>query len=134
QEGGIKYTLDISELSDLNISIKNRNDYTGVKLTYQDIEQGIVKSVLSGNDKGCVYELKIAGVKNDSEALNLANAKLNALNKGSFEGSFSMIGKNIKAGANLEIKGIDEKVIFSIKDVKHDFSLSGYTISVNFEG
>ncbi|EAI5073088.1 TPA: phage tail protein, partial [Campylobacter jejuni] len=107
---------------------------TGVKLTYQDIEQGIVKSVLSGNDKGCVYELKIAGVKNDSEALNLANAKLNALNKGSFEGSFSMIGKNIKAGANLEIKGIDEKVIFSIKDVKHDFSLSGYTISVNFEG
>ncbi|HEG4982783.1 TPA: phage tail protein [Campylobacter jejuni] len=134
QEGGIKYTLDISELSDLNISIKNRNDYTGVKLTYQDIEQGIVKSVLSGNDKGCVYELKVAGVKNDSEALNLANAKLNALNKGSFEGSFSMIGKNIKAGANLEIKGIDEKVIFSIKDVKHDFSLSGYTISVNFEG
>ncbi|HDU9542147.1 TPA: phage tail protein [Campylobacter jejuni] len=134
QVGGIKYTLDISELSDLSISIKNRNNYTGVKLTYQDIEQGIVKSVLSGNDKGCVYELKIAGVKNDSEALNLANAKLNALNKGSFEGSFSMIGKNIKAGANLEIKGIDEKVIFSIKDVKHDFSLSGYTISVNFEG
>ncbi|MFY4756167.1 hypothetical protein ACOTV8_09285 [Campylobacter jejuni] len=44
QEGGIKYTLDISELSDLNISIKNRNDYTGVKLTYQDIEQGIVKA------------------------------------------------------------------------------------------
>lgn len=133
-KGGIKYTLDISELSDLNISIKNRNNYTGVKLTCQDIEQGIVKSVLSGNDKGCVYELKIAGVKHDSEALNLANAKLNALNKGTFEGSFSMIGKNLKAGANLKIKGIDEKVIFSIKDVKHDFSLSAYTISVNFEG
>ncbi|MFY4756168.1 hypothetical protein ACOTV8_09290 [Campylobacter jejuni] len=64
----------------------------------------------------------------------MANAKLNALNKGSFEGSFSIMGKNIKARANLEIKGIDEKVIFSIKDVKHDFSLSGYTINVNFEG
>ncbi|TQR29334.1 phage tail protein [Campylobacter sp. MIT 99-7217] len=134
QVGGIKYSLDISELSDLNISVKNRNDYSGVKLSYQDIEQGLIKSVLSGNDKGCVYELKIAGVKNESEALNLANAKLNALNKGSYEGSFSMIGKNIKAGASLEISGIDEKAIFSIKDVRHDFSLSGYTISVNFEG
>ncbi|EAJ7530333.1 phage tail protein [Campylobacter jejuni subsp. doylei] len=134
QVGGIKYTLDLSELSDLSISIKNRNDYTGVKLTCQDIEQGIVKSVLSGNDEGAVYELKRGGVKNDSEALNLANAKLNALNKGAYEGSFTMIGKNIKAGASLEIKGIEEKAIFSIKDVKHDFSLSAYTISVNFEG
>ncbi|QYH11220.1 phage tail protein [Campylobacter jejuni] len=134
QVGGIKYTLDLSELSDLSISIKNRNDYTGVKLTCQDIEQGIVKSVLSGNDGGAVYELKKGGVKNDSEALNLANAKLNALNKGAYEGSFTMIGKNIKAGASLEIKGIEEKAIFSIKDVKHDFSLSAYTISVNFEG
>ncbi|EPQ8291123.1 phage late control D family protein [Campylobacter jejuni] len=134
QEGGIKYTLDISELSNLSISIKNRNDYTGVKLSYQDIDQGCVKSVLSGSDKGTIYELKIGGVKNESEALNLANAKLNALNKGAYEGSFSMIGNNIKAGGSLEIKGIDEKAIFSIKDVKHDFSLSGYTISVNFEG
>ncbi|TKX29527.1 phage late control D family protein [Campylobacter estrildidarum] len=134
QEGGIKYTLDISELSDLSISIKNRNDYTGVKLSYQDIDQGCVKSVLSGSDKGTIYELKIGGVKNESEALNLANAKLNALNKGAYEGSFSMIGKNLKAGGSLEIKGIEEKAIFSIKDVKHDFSLSGYTISVNFEG
>ncbi|EAI5420183.1 phage tail protein [Campylobacter coli] len=134
QEGGIKYTLDISELSDLSISIKNRNDYTGVKLSYQDIDQGCVKSVLSGSDKGTIYELKIGGVKNESEALNLANAKLNALNKGAYEGSFSMIGNNIKAGGSLEIKGIDEKAIFSIKDVKHDFSLSGYIISVNFEG
>lgn len=134
QVGGIKYTLDLSELSGLSISIKNRNDYTGVKLTCQDIEQGIVKSVLSGNDEGAVYELKRGGVKNDSEALNLANAKLNALNKGAYEGSFTMIGKNIKAGASLEIKGIEEKAIFSIKDVKHDFSLSAYTISVNFEG
>lgn len=134
QVGGIKYTLDISELSDLNISIKNRNNYTGVKISYQDIDNASIKNVLSGNDKGAVYELKIAGVKNQSEALSFANAKLNELNKGSYDGSFMMMGKNIKAGASLEIKGIDEKAIFSIKDVRHDFSLSGYTINVNFEG
>ncbi|EAL5902981.1 phage tail protein [Campylobacter lari] len=134
QEGGIKYSFDLKDLSDLNINIKNRNNYTGVKVSYQDIEQAVVKNVMSGNDSAAVYELKIAGVKNESEALRIANAKLNALNAASYEGSFSMLGANIKAGARVEIKGIEEKAIFSIKDVKHDFSLSGYTISVNFEG
>ena len=73
-------------------------------------------------------------LKRFSANLDQSTKSVKALNKGSYEGSFSMIGKNIKAGASLEIKGIDEKAIFSIKDVKHDFSLSGYTISVNFEG
>lgn len=132
--GGIKHTLELSSLSDLNISVKNRNDYTGVRLSYQDDESASVKSVLSGNDKGAVYELKIPKPKNDSEALRLANAKLNALNVGAYEGNCTLLGANIKAGASLEIKGIDEKLIFSVKEVRHDFSLSGYTLRINFEG
>ncbi|WP_257534899.1 hypothetical protein [Helicobacter winghamensis] len=61
-------------------------------------------------------------------------AKLNQLNIGVYEGSFSTKGANIRAGANLIIKGISEKATFSIKDVRHELNSSGYRISVNFEG
>ncbi|WP_370523664.1 hypothetical protein [Helicobacter winghamensis] len=118
---------------DLQINIKNRNNYTGVRVSYQDIQSGTIKSVLCGKEH-LVYELKIAPAKSESEALAQGMAKLNQLNIGVYEGSFSTKGANIRAGANLIIKGISEKATFSIKDVRHELNSSGYRISVNFEG
>ncbi|EEO26018.1 phage late control D family protein [Helicobacter winghamensis] len=132
-ESNLTHTLTLGDLFDLQINIKNRNNYTGVRVSYQDIQSGTIKSVLCGKEH-LVYELKIAPAKSESEALAQGMAKLNQLNIGVYEGSFSTKGANIRAGANLIIKGISEKATFSIKDVRHELNSSGYRISVNFEG
>lgn len=129
----LTHTLTLSDLFDLQINIKNRNNYTGVRVSYQDIQSGTIKSVLCGKSN-LVYELKIAPAKSESEALAQGLAKLKALNIGIYEGSCSLKGANIRAGANLIIEGIAESATFSIKDVRHELDSSGYRISVNFEG
>ena len=129
------FTLNLTDLYSLEITEANRNSYTAVIVEWQDIEAGKVKSIKVGSADQ-VYKMQIAQPKSDNEAFKQAEAKLNELQRGGINGRCSCEGKNIIAGGKLKFGGVPglEANEFSIKEVSHKLSTSGYEIDVEFEG
>ena len=129
------FTLNLTDLYSLEITEANRNSYTAVIVEWQDIEAGKVKSIKVGSADQ-VYKMQIAQPKSDNEAFKQAEAKLNELQRGGINGRCSCEGKNIIAGGKLKFSGVSglEANEFSIKEVSHKLSTSGYEIDIEFEG
>lgn len=129
------FTLNLTDLYSLEITEANRNSYTAVIVEWQDIEAGKVKSIKVGSGEQ-VYKMQIAQPKSDNEAFKQAEAKLNELQRGGINGRCSCEGKNIIAGGKLKFGGVTglEANEFSIKEVSHKLSTSGYEIDIEFEG
>lgn len=129
------FTLNLTDLYSLEITEANRNSYTAVIVEWQDIEAGKVKSIKVGSADQ-VYKMQIAQPKSDNEAFKQAEAKLNELQRGGINGRCSSEGKNIIAGGKLKFGGVPglEANEFSIKEVSHKLSTSGYEIDIEFEG
>lgn len=129
------FTLNLTDLYSLEITEANRNSYTAVIVEWQDIEAGKVKSIKVGSADQ-VYKMQIAQPKSDNEAFKQAEAKLNELQRGGINGRCSCEGKNIIAGGKIKFGGVPglEANEFSIKEVSHKLSTSGYEIDVEFEG
>jgi len=129
------FTLNLTDLYSLEITEANRNSYTAVIVEWQDIEAGKVKSIKVGSADQ-VYKMQIAQPKSDNEAFKQAEAKLNELQRGGINGRCSCEGKNIIAGGKLKFGGVPglEANEFSIKEVSHKLSTSGYEIDIEFEG
>lgn len=129
------FTLNLTDLYSLEITEANRNSYTAVIVEWQDIEAGKVKSIKVGSGEQ-VYKMQIAQPKSDNEAFKQAEAKLNELQRGGINGRCSCEGKNIVAGGKLKFGGVPglEANEFSIKEVSHKLSTSGYEIDIEFEG
>ena len=129
------FTLNLTDLYSLEITEANRNSYTAVIVEWQDIEAGKVKSIKVGSGEQ-VYKMQIAQPKSDNEAFKQAEAKLNELQRGGINGRCSCEGKNIVAGGKLKFGGVAglEANEFSIKEVSHKLSTSGYEIDIEFEG
>ena len=129
------FTLNLTDLYSLEITEANRNSYTAVIVEWQDIEAGKVKSIKVGSGEQ-VYKMQIAQPKSDNEAFKQAEAKLNELQRGGINGRCSCEGKNIIAGGKLKFGGVPglEANEFSIKEVSHKLSTSGYEIDIEFEG
>ena len=129
------FTLNLTDLYSLEITEANRNSYTAVIVEWQDIEAGKVKSIKVGSGEQ-VYKMQIAQPKSDNEAFKQAEAKLNELQRGGINGRCSCEGKNIIAGGKLKFGGVGGLEVneFSIKEVSHKLSTSGYEIDIEFEG
>ena len=129
------FTLNLTDLYSLEITEANRNSYTAVIVEWQDIEAGKVKSIKVGSADQ-VYKMQIAQPKSDNEAFKQAEAKLNELQRGGINGRCSCEGKNIIAGGKIKFGGVPglEANEFSIKEVSHKLSTSGYEIDIEFEG
>ncbi len=129
------FTLNLTDLYSLEITEANRNSYTAVIVEWQDIEAGKVKSIKVGSGEQ-VYKMQIAQPKSDNETFKQAEAKLNELQRGGINGRCSCEGKNIIAGGKLKFGGVSglEANEFSIKEVSHKLSTSGYEIDIEFEG
>lgn len=129
------FTLNLTDLYSLEITEANRNSYTAVIVEWQDIEAGKVKSIKVGSGEQ-VYKMQIAQPKSDNEAFKQVEAKLNELQRGGINGRCSCVGKNIIAGGKLKFGGVPglEANNFSIKEVSHKLSTSGYEIDIEFEG
>ena len=129
------FTLNLTDLYSLEITEANRNSYTAVIVEWQDIEAGKVKSIKVGSGEQ-VYKMQIAQPKSDNEAFKQAEAKLNELQRGGINGRCSCEGKNIIAGGKIKFGGVPglEANEFSIKEVSHKLSTSGYEIDIEFEG
>ena len=129
------FTLNLTDLYSLEITEANRNSYTAVIVEWQDIEAGKVKSIKVGSADQ-VYKMQIAQPKSDNEAFKQAEAKLNELQRGGINGRCSSEGKNIIAGGKIKFGGVPGLGAneFSIKEVSHKLSTSGYEIDVEFEG
>ena len=129
------FTLNLTDLYSLEITEANRNSYTAVIVEWQDIEAGEVKSIKAGSGEQ-VYKMQIAQPKSDNEAFKQAEAKLNELQRGGINGRCSCEGKNIIAGGKLKFGGVPglEANEFSVKEVSHKLSTSGYEIDIEFEG
>ncbi|WP_462104356.1 phage late control D family protein [Campylobacter concisus] len=150
------FTLNLTDLYSLEITEANRNSYTAVIVEWQDIEAGKVKSIKvgsgaegagSGNSRSqdglrsskkseIVYKMQIAQPKSDNEAFKQAEAKLNELQRGGINGRCSCEGRNIIAGGKLKFGGVAglEANEFSIKEVSHKLSTSGYEIDIELDG
>ena len=129
------FTLNLTDLYSLEITEANRNSYTAVIVEWQDIEAGKVKSIKVGSGEQ-VYKMQIAQPKSDNEAFKQAEAKLNELQRGGINGRCSCEGKNIIAGGKLKFGGVPglEANEFSIKEVSHKLSTSGYEIDIELDG
>ncbi|OUT11060.1 phage tail protein [Campylobacter concisus] len=129
------FALNLTDLYSLEITEANRNSYTAVIVEWQDIEAGKVKSIKVGSGEQ-VYKMQIAQPKSDNEAFKQAEAKLNELQRGGINGRCSCEGKNIIAGGKIKFGGVPglEANEFSIKEVSHKLSTSGYEIDIEFEG
>lgn len=129
------FTLNLIELTSLNITEANRNSYDKVVLEWQDIEAGKTKSIQVGSGKQG-YKMQISAPKTDAEAFKKGEAKLNELQKGGINGRCSTLGQNIVAGGKLKFTGVAEleKNEFSIKEVSHNLTTTSYTIDIEMEG
>ena len=119
----------------MEITEANRNSYGAVIVEWQDIEAGKTKSIKVGSGEQ-TYNMQIAQPKSDNEAFRQGEAKLNELQKGGINGRCSLPGANIVAGGKLKFGGVAglEANEFSIKEVSHKLSTSGYEIDIEFEG
>lgn len=128
------FEIALNECISLEISESARNEYSAVIVEWQDINEAKTKSIKVGSGEN-VYKMQISQPKNDNEAFKKAQAKLNELQKGGINGRCELIGREIRAGGKLKIKGINlDHYEFSIKSVSHSFNDQAYTISVEFEG
>ena len=129
------FTLNLTDLYSLEITEANRNSYTAVIVEWQDVEAGKTKSIKVGSGEQ-TYKMQIAQPKSDNEAFRQGEAKLNELQKGGINGRCSLSGANIVAGGKLKFGGVPglEANEFSIKEVSHKLSTSGYEIDIEFEG
>ncbi|TEY01271.1 phage late control D family protein [Campylobacter sp. US33a] len=127
------YEINLNECFSLEITESSRNEYTAVIAQWQDTTEGKTKSIKVGSGEN-VFKMQIAQPKSDNEAFKFAQSKLNELQKGGVNGRCELIGREIRAGGKLKIKGIKLDILeFSIKSVSHSFNDSAYVITLEFE-
>ncbi len=130
-----EFSINLTDLSSLEITEANRNSYTAVILEWQDISSGKTKSIKVGKGEQ-VYKMQIPEPKSDNEAFKRGEAKLNELQRGGISGRCETLGANIVAGGKLKFKdalGL-EKSEFTIKSVSHKLSVENYSVEIEFEG
>lgn len=127
------YEISLNDCISLEISESARNEYSAVIVEWQDINEAKMKSIKVGSGNN-VFKMQIAQPKSDNEAFKKAQAKLNELQKGGVNGRCELIGRDLRAGGKLKIKGIELDIYeFSIKSVSHSFNDQAYIVSVEFE-
>lgn len=108
--------------------------YSSCHVSYEDDSGNTYEATFApqtGYSEGEVLEVS-EQVSSNAEALELAQRRLRAANKGEMTGSLKMLGDTrLQAGTNVEISGwgdFDGK--WSIDSAEHSISSSGYTTSI----
>jgi phage protein D len=123
-------TFKLGDLSELEITDANRNNYDAVRLTWHDDDDRQDKELKTGSGVS-IPNIPIAKPKSDAEAIEYANARLKESQTGGITGSFSIAGQEIRAGWNIEIEGIGK---FLVKSASHSFTTSDFTTSCEIKG
>lgn len=126
-----KFGLKFTELTAFTLEEANRDNYNAVTLEYQDMDAGEIKTIRVGVGE-ITYKIKAAQPQTAAEALQVCEAKLKELQKGSTTGSIETTGRKLLTGGKLKIDMIAKE--FSITSVTHSLSTSGYTVSAELEG
>jgi phage protein D len=152
-------TVKISELYSLSVTEANRDVYGTVLTLWHNVDTNERRGFYVGYNKGTgkidvvdspaykfdekgegtvvdpatttIYTIETAQPKSFAEAFEMAKAKLEELQRGGKEGSFTTEGQEIRTGQILKIEKIG---IVTVTNVSHSLTPSGYTITVSFEG
>ena len=126
------FEINKDEVENYSIKYANKTLYKSTKAIYHDTKENKTREITYGNEKP--QFILQDSFKSKEEALKKAKGILNLLNAGSVNGSLTITGRNIIAGAKLKLSGFGEDDgEYSIKRVHHNLSGSGYIIRMEFE-
>jgi uncharacterized protein len=125
--------IDATQTKGLSIEILDKTSYGSAKASWHSTKDNKTKSITVGSGKP-VLHVK-GSFKNESDARTKAKAALEAANRGNARGSFEYEGINVIAGAKMKLSNIPPgwPSSFGIKQVRHSWSDSGYTVNVELE-
>lgn len=128
-------TIDIDSKGTKGLYLEqlDKTVYGSAKASWHSTKENKTKSVTVGTGKP-VLQMK-GSYKGESDARTKAKAALEAANRGTVRGGFTIEGVNVIAGAKMNLSNLPPgwPSSFSIKQVRHSWDEGGYTISVEFE-
>lgn len=122
------------EVSSWSMTESERGEHKAVKCSWVDHKAGKRKTVTAGSGKPVHRDKRT--YRTEAEAKAAAQAQLGDLKRGKRDGSLEMMGNpDFCAEMDVTLAGFDPDVdgTYSAKSVSHDFSASGYTMSVSLE-
>jgi len=121
-----------TDCSNYNISLNHKFIYKSISIKFHDFKKNKPKLIKIGSGEP-LYQIEEIQ-NNKTEAINIANAKLQQLIAKSKNGYITLEGQNIIAGAKVELIGFNHSLdgIYLITSVKHNIS-DIFTSSINIE-
>lgn len=126
-------SIDAAQTKGLNLETLDKTVYSSAKASWHSTKENKTKSITVGSGKP-VLHFK-GSFKNESDARVKAKAALESSNRGNVRGGFEYEGMNVIAGAKMKLSNLPPgwPSQFGIKQVRHAWSDSGYTVNVEFE-
>ena len=127
-------TVTPPEVSSWTMTESERGGHKSVKCSWMDHKAGKRKTVTAGSGKPVHRDKRL--YRTEAEAKAAAQGQLADLERGKRDGSLEMMGNpEFCAEMDVTLFGFDADVdgTYSAKSVSHDFSASGYTMSVSLE-
>jgi phage protein D len=126
------YIISANNCSSISIKHSNKTFYKSCKSTWHDTKENKSKSITVGSGKPVL--VNEASFKDEADAKLKAQAKLQKANQGVVTGSLTVEGAIIFAGGVLTlIDTIEDDGEYQIKSVSHEFSVNGWSTSLDFE-
>ena len=127
--------IDVSLCSSSSLKHSTKTYYKSCEASFHSIDEAKILKVTVG-DGTPVIKIQNA-FKDKSDAKLKAQAKLDAINKGTVKGSLSLKGKSVYAGTKVELfntyEGEDDG-LFSVESCSHSYSRGGgWTTSLRIE-
>lgn len=126
-------SIDAAQTKGLHLETLDKTVYRSAVASWHSTKENKTKRVSVGSGKP-VLQLK-GSFKNESDARVKAKAALESSNRGNVRGGFEYEGINVIAGAKMKLSNLPLgwPSQFGIKQVRHSWSDSGYTVNVEFE-
>ncbi len=126
-------SIDAKKTKGLWFETLDKTVYKSATASWHSTKENKTKKVTVGSGPPVLHVR--GSFKSESDARTKAKAKLEASNRGNFRGGFEYEGENLIAGAKINLSNLPAgwPSSFGIKQVRHSWSDSGYTINVEFE-
>lgn len=134
QEGELPIAkIDAKTTKGMWFETLDKTVYRSATASWHSTKENTTKSVTVESEKP-ILQIK-GSFKNESDARSKAKAKLEEANRGTARGGFDTEGENIVSGSKIDISNLPAgwSSSFGIKQVRHSWGESGYTMSVEIE-
>jgi phage protein D len=127
-----KIKIDVNKVHDIEIKYSYRTIYKSCKAVWHDTKENKTKSLMVGESEPTI--ILNDSFPSDEVATERATARLRTVNSGAKTGNIKLEGMPLFAGLEIELFNNFDSVdngIYKVKNARHNYSNSSYTVSVD---